>query len=183
MVSAAFDWVWQMPVLPVALLLLAAAVLIDGEPRDRGTGSRERADHPAQRRPLLLAIRAMLIAAAIAGLLAIGVPLAATNDVRQSQADFSAGDQTAALAAARSAARIEPGAATPRIQEALVLESMGAIPSALSAAGMATRDEPLNWQAWLVLSRLEAEDGHSAAAVTAYRRARTLNPRSPLFRR
>ncbi len=183
MVSAAFDWVWQMPVLPVALLLLAAAVLIDGEPRDRGTGSRERADHPAQRRPLLLAIRAMLIAAAIAGLLAIGVPLAATNDVRQSQADFSAGDQTAALAAARSAARIEPGAATPRIQEALVLESMGAIPSALSAAGMATRDEPLNWQAWLVLSRLDAEDGHPAAAVTAYRRARTLNPRSPLFRR
>jgi O-Antigen ligase len=180
-VSAAFDWVWQMPVLPVALLLLVAAVLTDGERRELAARSREGASPPARRRSLLLAIRAMLIAAAIAGLLAIGVPLAATNDVRQSQADFSAGDQTAALAAARSAARIEPSAASPRIQEALVLESMGAIPGALSAASMATRDEPLNWQTWLVLSRLEAEGSHPAAAVAAYRRARALNPRSPLF--
>ncbi|HEY6355384.1 MAG TPA: O-antigen ligase family protein, partial [Burkholderiaceae bacterium] len=39
-VSAAFDWIWQMPVLPVAVLLLVAAVLVDGEGRDRTGSSR-----------------------------------------------------------------------------------------------------------------------------------------------
>lgn len=179
MVSAAFDWVWQMPVLPVAVLLLGAAVLVDRtsvEEDGRESG-------PAQRRSMTVAVRGLLIVMAIASLLAIGVPLAATNDVRQSQAAYSSGDQTAALAAARAAIRIEPSAATPRIQEALVLEGAGDVPGALGAALIATRDEPMNWQAWLVLSRLEAESGHAAAAVGAYRQARALNPRSPLFRR
>ena len=54
---------------------------------------------------------------------------------------------------------------------------------ALAAAKHATRDEPQNWSDWLVVSRLQAESGHPAAAIAAYRRARSLNPRSSLFER
>ncbi len=54
-------------------------------------------------------------------------------------------------------------------------------PAALAAARRATRDESRNWSNWLVLSRIEAEAGHAKASVAAYRRARSLNPRSSLF--
>ena len=51
----------------------------------------------------------------------------------------------------------------------------------MDEARAATRNEPADWQAWLVLSRLEAENGHPGQAVTAFARARALNPQSPVF--
>jgi len=89
---------------------------------------------------------------------------------------------TRALADARAAVALEPGAASSQIQLALVLELRGDTAGALTAARAATRDEPDNWSAWLVRSRLETEGGHPGAAVAAYRRSRSLNPRSPLFK-
>lgn len=114
-------------------------------------------------------------------LIVIGIPLASTGKLRQSQAAVLAGDTSAALSDARSAARIEPGAASPHLQEALVLELQGRYNAALGPARTATREEPANWQAWLILSRLEAEAGHAAAAVSAYRHARAADPHSPIF--
>jgi tetratricopeptide (TPR) repeat protein len=88
----------------------------------------------------------------------------------------------AALNDCRSAVRIEPGAASAQIQAALVLELRSDIAGALAAAHRATSDEPANWSTWLTASRLEAEAGHPAAALASYRRARSLNPRSPIFK-
>jgi cytochrome c-type biogenesis protein CcmH/NrfG len=62
-----------------------------------------------------------------------------------------------------------------------VLELQHNYPAALVAARRATANEPQDWTGWLVLSRAEAESGHVKASVAAYRRARSLNPRSPLF--
>jgi predicted Zn-dependent protease len=114
--------------------------------------------------------------------LAIGIPLATTSAVRQSQAAAASGDLAAALNDSRSAVRIEPGAASAQIQTALVLELRGDIGGALAAAHHATSDEPTNWSTWLIASRLEAEAGHPTAALASYRRARSLNPRSPIFK-
>jgi len=115
-------------------------------------------------------------------LAAVAVPLAAVNTVRASQAAVLSGDPAQALADARAAVRLEPDAASPRIQLALVLELEGDIPSALAAAQAAASNEPSNWSTWLIVSRLEAEDGHPTASVAAYLRSRSLNPQSPLFR-
>jgi hypothetical protein len=167
--SAALDWVWQMPVLPVAILLLAAAVLA---PTKRS---------PPQRARARIATRVGLAAAALASLVAIGVPLASTNALRASQAEASSGNDGSALADARSAIRIEPGAESPQLQVALVLEGEGHFGQAVTAAKRATADEPDNWQPWLVLSRLETETGRPRPAVADYRRARSLDPLSPLF--
>jgi hypothetical protein len=122
-----------------------------------------------------------IVVVAAACLIVIGVPLADVNAVRKSQAEAVAGNTSAALADAREATRLEPGAATPEIQTALVLESRHDIPAAAAAARQATLDEPANWQTWLVYSRLEAEAGHPDTSLAAYLRARSLNPRSPLF--
>jgi cytochrome c-type biogenesis protein CcmH/NrfG len=62
-----------------------------------------------------------------------------------------------------------------------VSELQKRLPAAVAAARSAIADEPQNWQTWLVLSRLQAEDGNAPGAVFALRRARSLNPQSPLF--
>ena len=87
------------------------------------------------------------------------------------------------LADARSAENVQPGAATPRLQQALVLELQSKLPAAAEAARGATERESTNWRTWLVLSRIEAERGRVDAAVAAYREAKSLNPLSPLFDR
>jgi hypothetical protein len=169
-VSASVDWVWQMPVLPAAVLLLAGALLA---PEGRGTA------RPRHRR----LARAGAVVVALACLAAIAVPLGTVSAVRDSQQAASAGNTQLALADARTALRLEPGAASARLQEALVLEARHDLSGALVAARAATRDEPTNWTNWLTVSRLEAEAGHVQAAVSAYDRARRDNPRSPVFRR
>jgi tetratricopeptide (TPR) repeat protein len=170
-VAAASDWIWQVPAVPAAALLLAAAVLSPTSRYDRHA-----------RAPAALPLRLAAVAIAIAALFAIAVPLATVSSVRKSQSAATTGNLTRALADARAAVALEPGAASSQIQLALVLELRGDMAGALTAARAATRDEPDNWSAWLVRSRLETESGHPGAAVAAYRRSRSLNPRSPLFK-
>jgi tetratricopeptide (TPR) repeat protein len=127
--------------------------------------------------------RAAIAVVAAACLIAIGIPLAATRAERASQAAASAHNDTAALADAQSALRIEPGAASAELQAALVLEQQRRLAAAVSEARAATANEPANWQTWLVRSRLEAEAGHPSLAVASFRRARMLNPQSTIFHR
>ena len=168
--AATFDWMWQMPVLPVATLLLAAVLVSAG-------GRRASGGSPGLRLPL----RAAFVVVALAAIVATAIPLASTTLVRQSEADARAGDLAGALEAAKSAQNVQSSTATPRLQQALVLEEQGNLAAAGEAARAATERESTNWRTWLVLSRVEAERGMAAASVRDYRRARSLNPRSELF--
>jgi hypothetical protein len=171
-ITAITDWLWQIPVVAVAFLLLAAVLVTAGERRaEDGRGG------------LRLPLRAAVALVALVAIAAIAVPLASTSLVRESEADARAGDLSAALSAARSAQNAQPDAASPRLQEALVLESQGDLTAAAAAARAATERESTNWRTWLVLSRVEAELGDASAAVRDYRRARLLNPFSELFKR
>jgi Flp pilus assembly protein TadD len=120
-------------------------------------------------------------ALAVAGIVAIGIPTTSANALRDSQAEVRAQDLAAALGEARTAEDIEPYAASPSLQQALVLELQGDLGGALAAAREATDREPTNWRTWLVLSRLEAQADNPAGAIEAYREVRSLNPRSELF--
>ncbi len=166
-VAAAIDWAWELTVIPVTFLLLAGALL--GGSRSQRTGSAS----PGSR-VILIALSAVAVAA-------IAITLAGTSSVRASQSDVKAGDLSLALDKARSGAEIQPWAATPHLQQALVLELQGDLDAAAVSARAATRDEATNWRTWLVLSRIEAFRGDARAAVAAYREARSLNPRSTLF--
>lgn len=170
LVSAAIDWVWQIPVLPIAMLLLAGALLTAWA-------------RPGDRRPaaLPMVVRVVLAVVSLAAVVAIAIPLTSQASIRESQSQASAGELTAALASARDARNVEPDAGLPYLQEALVLEQAGNYPEALSAALLATHHEPANWKNWLILSRLQAESGQAKAAVASYRQAKTLNTVSPIL--
>ena len=173
-VAAAIDWAWELTVLPVAMLLLAAALLgPSGEPR-ASSSSRFRHNFPGLGRPLVAF-------AAVLGLIAVGIPLAGASALRDSQDRVQRQELPPALDGARRAAAIQPYAASPALQEAMVLELQGDLNGAAEAATTATEQEATNWRTWLVLSRIEARRGNVSESVDAYRRARELNPLSPIF--
>ena len=172
--AAAIDWAWELTVLPVAFLLLAAAVVARPS-RDEVTRTE------GGIAPVLA--RFVLPAFAVAGGIAILIPMAGSEAIRDSQASVTAQNLPGALGDARTAGDIEPFSASPRLQQALVLELQGDVDGAVAAARQATEDEPTNWRTWLVLSRLEAKNDNPAESVAAYREARDLNPNSPLFDR
>jgi hypothetical protein len=167
-VGAAIDWLWELAALSATFLILAATIAARPSPREAPAGDG-------------LGLRIWLGIAAVGSIVAVLIPLAATSAVSSSEDDVRAGDLSGALEHARDAAKIEPYAATPRLQEALVLERSGQLDEAAAAATEATDKEPTNWRTWLVLSRVEAERGNTEQSVAAYRKARSLNPRSPLF--
>jgi len=185
-VAAAIDWVWELTVLPVVFLLLAAAVIARPSlsahgPAEPGRGLNLANGAAATGRASQSRSRFVLPALALAALVAVAIPMAGAGAVRDSQAEVRSQDLSAALNQARTASNVEPYAATPSLQEALILELQGDLGGALAAARAATQKEATNWRTWLVLSQLEAQAGNTAESVAAYREARSLNPRSALF--
>jgi hypothetical protein len=168
-VAAGIDWVWELPVLPVCFLLLAAAIAARPKVAPATAGRRG------------LVGRLALVAVSLAAVAVVAMPLAGESSVRESERLVRSSELGEALDAARTAQAIQPYAATPDLQEALILNRMGDLDGAAAAAREATADEPTNWRTWLVLSRLEHELGNADENVAAYNRARELNPRSPLF--
>ena len=169
--AAAFDWLWQIPALPVAALLLAA-VLVSAATASEGE----------RRGPVLGWLpRLALAAGSLAAIVAIAIPLAATNLVRSSESEARDGSLTAALADARGARERAAWCRCARLQEALVLELDGRLSAAAAAARAATAREATNWRNWITLSRLEAKLGRAEASLRDFERAKALNSHSALF--
>lgn len=171
--SAAVDWAWELTILPVCFLLLAAVIF------GRDTDPDE-ADVPAAAKPSP-GLRGGLAAVAAVALVAIMIPLAGLSAVEESQAEARSDSLEQALVDAKTASSVQPYAATPHLQEALVLERGKQYAAAADAATQATEEEPTNWRPWIILSRIEAARGNTEASIEAFRQARSLNPRSPLF--
>jgi hypothetical protein len=168
--AAAFDWVWQIGVIPVVALLVAAVTVSGLRDRER-TG-------PGQRLPVL---RVVIVLAALVALWRIMVPLASTVEVRSSQSAAAVGAWPAALRDANAAQSVEPGAASPRVQRALVLEAVGDLGAARRTFSEAVAREPTNSALWLIASRLATEANRPRLALAYWRRARALDPTSPTF--
>jgi hypothetical protein len=169
-VAAGVDRTWDLAVLPVIFLVVAAA-LTAREP--------ESGETPPSRLPVLALVGTTLVS--LIAIAVIAQPVAGLQAVRQSQADVRAGDLDGAVAEARRADDLQPYAATPKYQEAQVLELQRDLTGATEAARIATEREPTNWRNWFVLSRIEREAGDAAAARAAYARARALNPLSDVI--
>ncbi|MEA2299703.1 MAG: hypothetical protein QOE44_238 [Solirubrobacteraceae bacterium] len=224
LVSAAVDWVWQLPAVVAAFLVLAAIALgpagagfptggrrgrgrldpagagpdgarADARPAAGGLRGRGRLDPAgagsvgagADAGPAAGGLRGrrrlVLVGVAVAAIAAIGIPLVGTSELRKSQAQAAGAHLGPALARANAAGHVEPFAAGPPLQRALVLELAGRYADGAAAAAAATRSAPTDWRNWLVLSRLDAERGAPGPALAAFRRARTLNPHSLVFLR
>jgi tetratricopeptide (TPR) repeat protein len=172
MTAAALEWVWQMAAIAAAVMALGAVIV---------AGREDAPAAPARARQVALTPRVVLSVLAVVALAAVLIPLAGTVAIRDSRAAAAAGNLKTALADSRTAERLQPYAATPHLQRALVLEAQGDLVGAAGAARIATDKEPTNWRTWLVRARLDARRGATNAALGELRRARALNPRSVLF--
>jgi Flp pilus assembly protein TadD len=173
LVACAVDWMWELPA--ISIVAFAALAVVVSSARDA-----------APPRPSPAAARGMTIAIVAVGLLAAGAqgwPLLAQLQIGASQDAARRGDTAAAVESASSAVDIQPWAASPRLQLALVEEQAGRLRAAGAAIGAAVRKSPDDWHVWLVAARIQAKRGELAAARRSLRRARSLNPRSPLFAR
>jgi hypothetical protein len=171
LVSAGYDWMWQLSCAPVAALLLGAAIV---SYRDPPTDSQS-----AARLRGRWITRGTLGVASVAALVAIAIPFAMTSAIRSSQSEAGSHNLKAALSDALTAQSIAPYAATPRLQEALIYEQAHDFGAARAAIGQAAVREPLNWRIWLVRARIEAESGRASQAVRDYRHAHVLDPLDP----
>ncbi len=177
--AASFDWVWQIGVVPMVALLLGAVTLLpDRLPRSAvQAGARRR--WTARARPA--ALRAGLAGASILAAVLILIPLASTVALRSSQAAAAGGHLARALADANTAQAIEPSAASPYLQRALVYEQADDIPAASRQIAAAIRHEPDNYTLWMTASRIATEADQPGRALRDYRRAHALYPTSTYF--
>lgn len=183
--GASYEWAWEMPVLPALLFWLVAVVLVpkSGKPFVRvvDIASSDSANEHRGRRAAPLPLRLAVLGVALTATVAIVIPVAGVVNVRASQRLAADGNLPSALQRARDAEAAQPYGASTQLQQALVLEEAGALRPAVAQARMATADEPTNWRTWLTRSRLEARSGAATASLGSYRKAKRLNPRSPLF--
>jgi hypothetical protein len=170
-IVAGVDWLWESTALTVTALTAGALAAAAARPRDE----------PGRRPRLEVRINGSFLALL---LLAVQVPpLVGANLVRDSERAVRENRPESALSSASDATSVEPWGPAGYLQRALVLERWGQLDQAAADAKRAAEREPTNWQPWLILARIEAERGRSAAAASAFRRSRALNPTSPVFAR
>lgn len=167
--GAALEWVWEIGALAIAALVLVAVLC-----------GRSDDDAPAAAGTLTRGAMAVL---ALAGVVAVVVPLAGAAALHTSRDEVQAGELARGFEQAKTVTDVQPYSASGYLQQALIYERAGAIDRALDAARTAAAEEPTNWRPWLIVSRLAARDGDAAQSVRAYRKAKRLNPRSGIFNR
>jgi O-antigen ligase len=173
--GAGIDWMWQLTV--VSLIGVVCVALLTG-PATAPVGS----SPPAGPRPRrLLAARAAVLVVCLGVIAVVGLALLTQARLDSSEAAARRGDPEAAISAAQDARRLEPWAAAPYLQLALLSEQRGDLRTARAwLAGALDRDRR-NWRIWLVSARIETELGAIGTARRSLARAKSLNPRSPLF--
>jgi len=178
-VAAGIDWMWQLTVVAgvgiVALALLGGAAVTAPRPprlveknepryRQRGFGFGVAA---------LIGVWLLICAQ--------GIPLLAQLRIKDSQAYVSSGKTADAIQAAMDARNLQPWAASPYLQLALVSEQEGLIDQAHKWINSAIRRDPTDWHLWLVSSRLDIKRGDFRGAEQSLKTAKSLNPRSFIF--
>jgi hypothetical protein len=166
------DWSWSIPgvALPVLIVLAVAT-----GPGTRAPRAADQSDEARRGRSGIgLATGAILLA--WGAIWAGGLSLLTEIKISQSQAAVSRGDLDDAVADAEDAVTLQPWAAQPRLQVALIHELQGALPAARERLLQAADRAPEDWGVWFVLSRVERGLGDGEAALEARERAFMLLP-------
>jgi hypothetical protein len=178
--AAGIDWMWELPaVTAVAVVLLGLVVgpatvsVVRPQPLPHSDRP------PAHRSRLMLLVTALVLGWLV--ICAQALPLLAQLKISQSQAAVRHSDITGAFSAARAARALEPWAASPYLQLALVQEQSGNVRLALASIDKAIARDDTDWRLWLVAARLQMKAGRPGKARASVAHIRQLNPRSPLL--
>jgi hypothetical protein len=173
--EAGIDWMWELTAVSV-VAVLALGLLTGPATEPEFTGLR--AAEARRGRPLL---QVALAAVAFGLIVAEAIPLLANMEVRRSQQAVASGDLPDALDQAESARSIQPWAASPYLQLALVQELGGRIDEAEGSIEAALDRDRSDWRLWLVAARIQTKSGDIGGARASLAKARELNPKSDLF--
>jgi O-antigen ligase len=176
-VGAAIDWIWQLTV--IAVVGVAALALLVGPATASPTRAVVRTAPPARGSRIALAVGGLAVAWAL--ICAQAIPWLAAQRLAGSQAAARQGDLGQAASKALDAKRLEPWAASPYLQLALVAEAQGSFASARRWIHDATARDAEDWSVWYIASRIEHRSGRITVGREDYAKAASLNPRSPVF--
>ena len=171
-VGAALDWFWEIAVVG-AVFFLAAGVLVAARCRQLAQG-RPFGERAREDRGFGLAVVG-LAAAWLAAVALIG-PLLVDRELSASRDAAARGEIANAIEHADTARSIEPFAASPYVQLALLAELERDYPAAAERLTQAIDREDRNWQLYYLRSRVEGAAGDANAARADLERARRLNP-------
>ena len=178
--AAAVDWTWDLPAV-FASVVIAAALLVgpatlpavaDDSPRAPGGEARSR------RR---FAGGVLVLLVAWISICAAGLLLLADRSLESSREAAARGDLEAAIEEAASARDLEPWAAEPRTQLALLYFRGGDLTAARDELQNAIERSPRDFELYLLSASIEFTDGDMAAAKESLARAQALNPLDPLI--
>lgn len=179
--AASFDWLWELTA--VTVVAFAALALTSGPAtvvlKPARIARADEAPGLAHRHRVLIGVTVAVTAWLL--LSAQAIPLLSDREVARSQDAAARDDFSEAATAAGNARNIQPWAATPYLQLALVSEAAGDLSQARIWIDEAIERNSRDWRLWLVSARVETRLGRMAAAERSIRRAIELNPRSPLF--
>jgi O-antigen ligase len=163
------DWIWEVTAVSVPGIVMIG--LLVGRP---GTA-------PGPRRLGRIETRSTTVrgAAVVVGLIAVAalaVPLLAELQLRASEKAARRGSSESAVRHANAARRLEPWAATPYLQLALLNEDAGDWQAARRSIDSAVQRDASNWKLWLIAARIQTRAGAIAVARKSLHRAKALNP-------
>ena len=171
-VGAAIDWFWEIAAVG-AIFFLASGALVAGRCAQL-TQAKAASNGQGERRRFGLAVAGLAIAW-ITALALIG-PLLVDRELDASQSAASDGNIGSAIEHANTARSIEPWAASPYRQLALLAEYQSDYPTALQRINQAIDREDRNWQLYYVKARIENAAGETAASEADLAEALRLNP-------
>jgi O-antigen ligase len=168
-VGAGIDWFWEIAGLGAVFFLASGAIVAIRCRQLAPAGDVRREDRNFRFAVAGLAV-AWLAAVALIG------PLLVERELNASRDDAVAGNVAGALDHADTARAIEPWAASPYVQLALIAELQRDYPTAERRLTQAIAREDRNWQLYYLRARVERAASDRAAAQADLARARSLNP-------
>ena len=176
--AAAVDWTWDLPavfgIAVVAAALLSGPATLPGP--DPGPTRQARGEARSRRR---FAAGVALLLIAWISICGSGLLLLSAHSLESSRDAAARGDVEAAIEAANDAIDLQPWAAEPRTQLALVYEQGGDLDEARKAIAEAIERAPDDYRLRLLSARMASSEGDAAAARRELLEAQRLNPRDP----
>jgi hypothetical protein len=175
--ASAVDWTWDLPAVFVSTVV-AAGLLVGPATLPPLAPAKPPVGGAVRNRRRFSAGVAILIVGWVS-VCAAGLLLLSDLRLNASRDAFDRGDLQAAANAADDAASIEPWAAEPHTQLALVRERSGQIAEARKEIAEAIDRAPRDFKLYLLATRLATEAGDKTAAAEYFTRAHELNPKDP----
>lgn len=180
-VALTVDWMWELTAVgAVGILCLGVLVGPATLPGAPATAVHART-LPGKSSPRALGLRGGFVLLSLAAIVCQAIPLLAQARIRESQNAARRGDGAAAARTALAARALQPWAASPYLQLALVREQAGDLGDARLEVRRAIERDPSDWRLWLTSARIDTKAGAVRQARQSLDRAKALNPRSPLF--